>query len=284
MELIKHIVDEVSGVIWNWPHSAPLLVVMLLGTGMFLTLRLGFINIRGFGHALRVVRGVYDDPDAAGDISHFQALTTALSATVGVGNIGGVATAIHYGGPGALFWMWLTALFGMTTKFTECTLALAFRQKNEDGTVSGGPMYYIERGLKWKPVALVFAACATVSSCGSGNAIQAFTMADSFRDQFHVPTWITGSVSAVLVALVILGGIKRIGNFTSRVVPVMAALYVTAAVTALILNAGAVPGAISTIVSSAFDPTSALGGFGLASFPSSLETFKTWQWNDAKGL
>ncbi|PIE19430.1 MAG: sodium:alanine symporter family protein [Proteobacteria bacterium] len=250
----------------------PLLAMALLGTGVFLTLRLRFINVRGFVHAIRIVKGDFDDPDDPGDISHFQALTTALSATVGVGNIAGVATAIHYGGPGALFWMWLTAALGMTTKFTECTLALHYREQNSDGTVSGGPMYYIEKGLGSKPLAIVFASCATISSFGSGNAVQAHTMAHSLHSAFKMPTWITGGVAAFIVALVILGGIKRIGSFTSRIVPVMAVTYVIGAVTILVIYAGEVPAAFASIITEAFTPSAAIGGFAGATMLFSL----TW--------
>ncbi len=274
MHIIENIIASANGVIWNWPAGLPLLVVLLLGTGIFLTLRLGFVNLRYFGHAVRVVKGDYDDPADPGDISHFQALTTALSATVGIGNIAGVATAIHYGGPGALFWMWLTAFFGMTTKYTECTLSTYYRKENPDGSVSGGPMYYIEKGLgkAFKPLALGFACCAVISSCGSGNAIQAFTMADSFRSDLGLPTWLTGSVSAVIVGLVIIGGIKRIGSFASKIMPTMAVLYFVAAGVVLVLNAGQIPAALLTIVQGAFRSDAALAGFSGATFVFTL----TW--------
>ncbi len=280
MDTIAHIIDAANGVIWNWPAGVPAMVVMLLGTGVFLTLRLGFINLRGFRHAINVVRGKYDDPEDPGDISHFQALTTALSATVGIGNIAGVATAIHYGGPGAMFWMWVTAFFGMTTKYTECTLSTEFRIENEDGSVSGGPMYYIERGLgpRWKPLAIFFAACAVISSFGSGNAVQAFTMADSFRADLGLPTWLTGGVAAFIVGLVIIGGIKRIGSFASRVMPAMAVLYFVAAVTVLALNFSEIPGAFATIVGEAFSATAAVAGFAGATFAFTL------RWGVKRGL
>jgi AGCS family alanine or glycine:cation symporter len=279
LDQAKALFDAIGGVIWGWPAwPMPLLAMLLIGTGVFLTLRLRFINLRGFVHAIRIVKGDYDDPDDPGDISHFQALTTALSATVGVGNIAGVATAIHYGGPGALFWMWLTAALGMTTKFTECTLALHYREVNSDGTVSGGPMYYIEKGLGWKPLAMVFAVCATISSFGSGNAVQAHTMADSLLSAFKVPTWITGAVGAFIVALVILGGIKRIGSFTSRIVPVMAVLYVLGALTILVLHAGEVPAAFASIITEAFKPSAAVGGFAGATM------LFTLTWGVKRGL
>jgi AGCS family alanine or glycine:cation symporter len=280
VDAVKHVIDLANGVIWNWPGQLPLLVATLIGTGVFLTLRLGFINIRGFGHAVRVVRGVYDDPDDPGDITHFQALTTALSATVGIGNIAGVATAIHYGGPGALFWMWLTALLGMTTKYTECTLALHHRRDNPDGSVSGGPMYYIEKGLgpRWKPLALFFACCAVISSFGSGNAVQAFTMADQFRADLGVPTWLSGGVAAAVVALVILGGIKRIGAFASKVMPAMAVVYFTGAVVVLAMRVVDIPSAFATIIGGAFTPTAAVAGFTGASF------IFTLRWGVKRGL
>jgi alanine or glycine:cation symporter, AGCS family len=274
MQTLQHVLEQLNGVIWSWPNDYPAMIILLLGTGIFLTIRLGFINFRAFGHAIRVVKGDYDDPDHAGDITHFQALTTALSATVGIGNIAGVATAIHYGGPGALFWMWLTAIVGMTTKYVECTLAQEYRVEHADGSVSGGPMYYIEKGIGkgFRPMAIFFAACAVISSMGSGNAVQAFTMADSFRADFNIPTWITGAVAATLVALVILGGIKRIGNVTSKIMPAMAGIYFLGALMILILNAGEIPGAFGAIVAGAMQPSAALGGFAGATFVFTL----TW--------
>jgi AGCS family alanine or glycine:cation symporter len=213
-------------------------------------------------------RASYDDPKHDGDLSHFQALTTALSATVGIGNIAGVATAIHYGGPGALFWMWVTAVFGMALKYAECTLAIRHRQILPDGSASGGPMYYIEQGLgkNWKPLAVFFALCAVVSSFGSGNSIQSFTVADQLRADVGVPTWITGLVSATLVAAVILGGVKRIGAVTSKLVPWMAGIYVTGGLLVVVMNFGSVPGVLVEIVQSAFRPAAQIGGFAGGTF------------------
>jgi AGCS family alanine or glycine:cation symporter len=214
------------------------------------------------------VRGKYDDPSHDGDLSHFQALTTALSATVGIGNIAGVATALHYGGPGALFWMWVTAIFGMALKYAECTLAIQYRVILPDGSASGGPMYYIEKGLgkSWKWLAVTFAVCAVISSFGSGNSIQAFTVADQIRADLGVPTWITGLISAGLVALVILGGIKRIGAVTSKLVPYMAVIYVASGLLVLVLNFNTIPGVLVDIVGSAFKPAAQVGGFAGGSF------------------
>jgi AGCS family alanine or glycine:cation symporter len=147
MELFEQVVNWLNNLVWSTPEQFPIMVVLLLGFGIFITLRLGFVQITRFTHGIKSVMGIYDNPDDTGDVNHFQALTTALSATVGIGNIAGVAIAIHYGGPGTLFWMWVTAFFGMAIKYTECTLAVQYRIKNADGSVSGGPMYYIERGL-----------------------------------------------------------------------------------------------------------------------------------------
>lgn len=267
-EIVSNIIVTVSGVVWGWPEQLPLIVVLLVGTGLVTTFRLGWIQVRYFRHGVRVIRGEYDDPEHEGDLSHFQALSTALSATVGIGNIAGVATAIHYGGPGALFWMWVTAVFGMALKYTECTLAMKFRTILPDGSAAGGPMYSIERGLgqRWKPLAVAFAAFAVISSFGSGNAVQSFTVADQFRQDLGIPTWITGLVLASLVALVILGGIKRIGQVTSKLVPFMAALYVGTAMLVLALNIGEVPSTLALIFTSAFQPAAQIGGFAGGTF------------------
>lgn len=278
---IQAFFEQVSGLVWGWPAwPAPLLVVALVGTGVFLTLRLRLVNLRGLGSGFRILRGDYDNPSDSGDVSHFQALTTALSATVGVGNIAGVATAIHYGGPGALFWMWVTAFVGMSSKYCECTLAVRYRRLNPDGTVSGGPMYYIEHGLgrRWKPLALVFALFAALSAFGSGNAVQAHTMAEALRSAYGTPTWIAGLASAVVVGLVIVGGIQRIGHVTARVVPLMAAVYVGGALVILVLRFDALPQALGSVFAGVLRPTAALGGFAGATFVS------TMMWGVKRGL
>ena len=268
MEIISNFASELSGTVWGWPEVFPLMVGALLLTGLVTTVVLRFIQLRKLKHSLDVIRGRYDDPSHEGDLSHFQALTTALSATVGIGNIAGVATAIHYGGPGAIFWMWVTAIFGMALKYAECTLAVKYRTILPDGTVSGGPMYYIEKGLgpAWKPLAVIFAVCAVISSFGSGNSIQAFTVADQIRDDLGVPTWITGFVSAGLVAAVILGGIKRIGAVTSKLVPYMAVIYVVGGLLVLLLNFTRVPEMLAVIFTSAFKPAAQLSGFAGGTF------------------
>jgi AGCS family alanine or glycine:cation symporter len=268
VDVLDLIISTVSGYVWGWPEALPLIVVILLGTGIITTFRLGWVQIRRFWHGIRVIRGEFDDPEHEGDISHFQALSTALSATVGIGNIAGVATAIHYGGPGALFWMWVTAVFGMALKYTECTLSMRYRSIFPDGSAAGGPMYSIERGLGrgWKPLAVIFALFAAICSFGTGNAVQSFTVADQFRQDLGFPTWLVGLVMASLIALVILGGIKRIGRVTSRLVPFMAVLYVLAGLLVLLFNAGKVPAAIAEVVTSAFTPAAEIGGFAGGGF------------------
>lgn len=246
----------------NWPPQAPLFALILLGTGLFVTLRLGFIQLRGFKHAIDITRGKYDDPNDDGDLNHFRALTSALSATVGIGNIAGVAIAIRLGGPGALFWMWVTAFFGMALKFVECTLAVAHRKINEDGSVSGGPMYYMESGLgawgKW--LAIPFAVFTVICSFATGNMNQANTMAMQVESQFGIaPVW-TALVFSIVVASVIIGGIRRIGRVTSILAPFMALFYVGAALIILALNLAEVPAAFMLIVTQAFNPEPLVGG------------------------
>ncbi|WP_412062702.1 alanine/glycine:cation symporter family protein [Rubrivirga sp. IMCC45206] len=269
MELLSVVIDAINNVL-RYP-----LVIGLLGTGLFLTIKLGFVQFRRLGHGFAVATGRYDDPDEPGDVSHFQALTTALSATVGVGNIAGVALAIHIGGPGALFWMWVTALLGMATKYSEVTLAQQFRDVHVDqdgkaweGSVSGGPMYYIERGLgkNWKPVAMFFAFALMLTSFMTGNAVQANTVATQVFDSFGTPVWITGLITASIVGVVILGGIQRIGKVTSIVAPIMAAIYVAGALLILVLNVGDIPAAFGRIFGEAFNPTSGVAGTGAGVF------------------
>ena len=184
MDILRSIVDFIAGIVWSFPEELPILVVLLVGTGVFITIKLGFPQLKYVKHAIDVTRGKFDDPKDAGDITHFQALSAALSATIGIGNIAGTATAIHYGGPGALFWMWVTAIFGTSLKYAECTLSMKYRKLNPDGSASGGPMYYIEQGLGWKWLAVIFAISAAVCSFGTGNSIQSFTVADQLHSDF----------------------------------------------------------------------------------------------------
>ncbi len=276
---LEPIASFLEGYVWNWPSSAPLLAVVLLGTGLFVTLRLAFVQVRGFKHALDITRGKYDNPEDAGDLKHYQALTTALSATVGIGNIAGVALAIRMGGPGALFWMWVTAFFGMALKFAECTLALRFRKVHADGSVSGGPMYYIELGLgkSWKWMAMTFAGLAAICSFGSGNMNQSNTMAVLMEGDFNVPRVATSLIFAAVVAMVIIGGIKRIGRVTSFLAPSMAALYVLGALIILMINYREIPSGVALIFSQAFAPEPLVGG-GVASF------LMTLMWGVRRGL
>ncbi len=289
-ELFGKVADGINGLlgplagwleelVWQTPPQAPLLALVLLGTGLFVTVRLGLIQLRGFRHAWAILGGKYDDPDDDGDLVHFQALTTALSATVGIGNIAGVAIAIRMGGPGALFWMWVTAFFGMALKFAECTLAVAFRRVHKDGSVSGGPMYYIEKGLgrNWKWMAMLFAGLAVMCSFGTGNMNQANTMADQLESQFGLAREWSGLVFASLVALVIIGGIRRIGRVTSILAPGMAVIYVGGALVILLMNIGSVPESLSLIVEQAFRPTSMVGG-AAGSF------LMTMMWGIRRGL
>ena len=248
----------------------PLKVIALLGVGSFLTVRLGFVQLRRLAHGFAVTAGRYDDPDEPGDVSHFQALTTALSATVGIGNIAGAAWAIHYGGPGALFWMWVTALLGAATKFSEVTLAQRYREVRTDapkheGTVAGGPMYYIERGLGegWRWMAVFFAIALGFTAFITGNAVQANTLADTLESNFGTPNLVTGLLAATAVAAVILGGITRIGRVTSILAPLMAGIYVSGALLIILMNAGAVLPTFALIFREAFNPTAGVAGTGI---------------------
>jgi AGCS family alanine or glycine:cation symporter len=292
MQVLEQVVSELSYYIWGFGvpfggETVPLVVIALLGTGVFMTLRLGFIQVRRLGHGFAVTSGVYDDPAEPGDVSHFQALTTALSATVGIGNIAGVALAIHYGGPGALFWMWVTAALGMAVKYSEVTLAQRYRDVTTDhdprkweGSVSGGPMYYIERGLGsvFKPLGVFFAVALGLTAFLTGNGIQANTVADTLRTTFGVPPWITGLVAASVVASVIIGGITRIGRVTGVLAPLMAAIYLLGAVVILFLNAGQVLPSLQLIFKEAFQPTAGVAGTGAGVF------MTTMLWGVKRGL
>jgi len=262
VEIFETIVNEANRVVWGLPEALPWLVAVLLLAGLTVTLRLAFVQLRHLKHSVLVVMGRYDDPSDPGDVSHFQALATALSATVGIGNIAGVATAIHYGGPGAVFWMWVTAVFGMALKFAECTLAVKYRAFDDRGDSAGGPMYYIERGLgsKWKPLAVFFAFCAVIASFGGGNMNQANTVAVSAATDFGLDSWIVGVGLVVLVGSVILGGIRSIAKVSSALAPSMAVLYIVGALAVLLLHVGDVPAAFATIVGNAFEPRAGVGG------------------------
>jgi len=269
-------------------EQVPLFVILLIGTGIFLTLRLGLVQIRRLGHGVGVTSGKYDDPNEPGDVSHFQALSTALSATVGIGNIAGVAMAIHFGGPGALFWMWITAFLGMATKYTEVVLAQHYRQiegpdrdaKKWEGTASGGPMYYIERGLgpKFKWMAVLFAVLLGLTAFLTGNAIQANTLADTVQTQWGVAPAVTGAVSALIVGAVIVGGISRIGAVTGVLAPLMAAIYVGGGLLVIFFHLGDVIPAFGLIFREAFNPTAGVAGTGIGAI------LVTMIWGVRRGL
>jgi len=266
VEVIQQLVASIGSFVWG-----PVMIVFLVGTGLFLSIRLKFIQFRGFPHAVGLISGRYDDPDDHGEITHFQALSAALSATIGTGNIAGVATAIALGGPGAVFWMWVTALVGMATKFTSCLLSNKYRVVHEDGSVSGGPMHYLEQGLGLKWLGMLFALFTVIASFGIGNMVQANSVAQPLYDILGINKWVTGIVMAVLVALVILGGIKRIGTVASKIVPFMCVAYVTGALTIILSNFSEILPALQQIIVDAFRPTSAAGGFAGATV---LETMR----------
>jgi len=266
MEQVQNIINVVDGYIWGPP-----LIILLVGTGIFVTIRNRLVQLRGFKHSFELISGKYDKPEFAGEISHFQALSAALSATIGTGNITGVATAIAVGGPGALFWMWVTAVFGMAIKFTSCTLAVKYRRIDPDGYVRGGPMYFIEMGMsrRWRFLAFMFAGCTAVAALGIGNMVQANSVADGLVSLFAVKgtetgamtRWIIGIIIAIAVGLVIVGGIKRIGRVASRLVPFMSVVYVISALIVLALAWDKIIPAFGIIIKHAFTPLSATGGF-----------------------
>ncbi len=239
---------------------------VLLGTGLFFTVYLGFPQIRHFGRAVRIVRGKEDKRGMPGDTSHFQALATALSGTVGTGNIGGVAFAIYLGGPAALFWMWATAFFGMTTKFVEVTLSHKYRVRTLDGTMAGGPMYFMDRGLNLKWLAVIFAVATIISSFGTGNLPQVNNIAQAMDAAFGIEPIITGAVLSVLLGLVIIGGIKRIAAVTARIVPFMAVLYFVGALGVILTHWDNVIPSFLMVFETAFTGSAAVGGFLGASF------------------
>ena len=253
METFNTIITSINDFLWGWP-----MIILLLGTHIFLTVRLRFPQRKIFT-AIRL--SVTRDKEASGDVSQFGALATALAATIGTGNIIGVATAVSLGGPGAVFWCWITGVFGIATKYSEGLLAIKYRVKTADGTMLGGPMYALERGLGWKWLAVLFAVFAFLASFGIGCTVQANAMSTICHDSFGISPWITASVVTLLVALVVLGGIKSIANVCSALVPFMALFYVLGCIYILFVNAAYVWPAIRLIAISAFSPEAAGGGF-----------------------
>lgn len=256
MEELQSLFKVLSDFVWGPP-----MLILLVGTGIYLTLRLLFLQIRLLPLAFKQVFGKHERAKSAkGDISQFGALMTALAATIGTGNIAGVATACALGGPGAVFWMWLTALFGMATKYAEGVLAVKFRVENEKGEMSGGPMYYIERGLKWKWLAILFALFGTLASFGIGSSVQSNTVALAVENSMGVQTWIVGVVITILSALVILGGIKSIAKASTFIVPFMAIIYVLGGLVIIFMHAELIIPAFKLIFSDAFTGQAVAGG------------------------
>ncbi len=261
------IIKDVSDIVWGLPT-----IIMLVGTGIWLTIRLKGLQFTKLWHSLylALIKRKEDDGHD-GDISHFQALMTALSATVGTGNIAGVATAIAVGGPGALFWMWITGLVGMVTKYAEALLAVKFRVKDKNGNMCGGPMYYITLGLGWKPMGIIFAIFASIAAFGIGNTVQSNSVAHALSTSFGVPTYITAIILAVATGAVILGGIKSIGRVTSVLVPIMIVFYMLGSMVIIFLHLDRLPETFYLIFVQAFTPTAAIGGFAGAAV---LETIR----------
>ena len=256
LKLIEWLNDNI---IWGIP-----MLVLMLGTGLFLLIRTKGIIFTRFGTVMgNTLKTIFkkQDNDTEGMITPFQAVCTALAATVGTGNIVGIAIAISVGGPGSIFWMWICAVLGMVTKFCETTLAVAYREKNQNGDYVGGPMYYISKGLGWNKTASLFCVFAVIASFGVGNMVQANAVSGGLESSFHVSTYITGIILAGLVCLVIIGGIQRIAAVAEKLVPFMALLYIVAAVAVLIINFREIPAALKLIITDAFTGTAAVGGF-----------------------
>ena len=258
MEFITEMVGAINGVVWGVP-----MLILILGAGLFLTVGLRFLTIMKipFGFSL-LWKGRIPGNDA-GDITPLNSLMTSLSATIGTGNIAGVATAIFLGGPGAVFWMWMTALVGMGTKYAEAVCAVRFREKDENGNLVGGPMYYIQNGMgeNWRWLAITFALFAGIAGFGIGNMVQSNSIADALYTTFNIPHLYTGIIVALLVGAVLLGGIQRISQVAGALVPFMAALYILASIVVLAINANAIPAAFGLIFTHAFSPAAATGGF-----------------------
>lgn len=256
MEQFNQLINTVSGFVWG-----PIMLTLLVGTGILYTIRLAFLQFRLLPFALKQAFTSREESDGhEGDVSHFGALMTALSATIGTGNIAGVATAVVLGGPGAIFWMWVTAIFGLATKYAEAILAVKYRIVNEKGEMSGGPMYYLERGCKMKWLAVLFAFFAIVASFGIGSSVQSNSVAASVQTSLNIDPWITGVVLTVLTAIVVLGGIKSISRAASIIVPIMAVVYVLGGLFIIFSNVDLLVPAIKSIISDAFTGEAVAGG------------------------
>lgn len=259
---IQEALQAVGDAVWGWP-----MVILLLGTHVLLTVRLRFIQ-RYIGHAIRISLG--RGKEGEGDVSQFGALTTALAATIGTGNIVGVATAIAAGGPGAVFWMWISGVFGISTKYAEALLSVKYRVRTEDGTMAGGPMYVIERGMGWRWLGILFAAFTTVTAFGIGNMVQANSISTMLHDAYAIPPAASGVVLALLTAFVIIGGIRSIARVCERLVPFMAFMYVGGCLTMLAMGIEHLPGTIELIFTSAFSGHAVVGGFAGAAIKDAI--------------
>ena len=268
IENIYGFIGSINSIVWG-----PLMLALILGTGLYLSIGLKFMPLRMIKAGFTLIYTGRKEDKKEGEISPFNALMTSLSATIGTGNIAGVATAIFMGGPGALFWMWMAALLGMATKYAEAVLAVEYRETDEEGNHVGGPMYYIKNGLgeNWRLLGFLFAFFASIAGFGIGNTIQANSVSDVLESSFGVPELYSGLVLAVLVGLVLIGGIKRIAAFAGALVPFMATVYLLAGLLILALNITEIPQALSLIVTSAFTGSAAAGGFAGASIWAALQ-------------
>lgn len=258
MQWIMEMNEFVNNLVWGWPF-----LILIVGTGIFLTIYTRFVSFTKLGYVLKetLLKMFKKDQVGEGEVTAFQAVSTALAATVGTGNIAGVGTAIAIGGPGAVFWMWLAALFGMATKFGEVVLSIEYREKTEDGRFVGGPMYYLTKGANMKWLAILFAIFGATATFGIGNMVQSNSVADALNATFNIPPIYTGIILALLVALVILGGIKTIGRVTEVIVPFMAAIYILGGIIIILRNIRLVPEAFGFIFHDAFTGSAAVGGF-----------------------
>ncbi len=275
MDWLTALLNDINAVVWGKP-----MLFMIFGTGLFLMLGLRFMPLLNLGRGFKLLWQGREGDHKAGEISPFNALMTSLSATIGTGNITGVATAIFIGGPGALFWMWLTALIGMATKYAEAVCAVHYREVDEQGSYLGGPMYYIKNGLgkSWLWLGVLFAVFGALASFGIGNTVQANSVAHAMQTQFNIPVWLTGLVLVVLTGAVVLGGIKRIAQVAGKLVPFMAIAYFLAGLLVLASHFSEIPAAFALIIDSAFNPVAATGGFAGASIIMAI------QWGVARGI
>lgn len=270
MKGLEEILNNISNIVWGPP-----LLFLLFGMHIFLTIRLKVIQ-RYLGKAIKL--SFRRKSEGEGDVSHFGALMTALAATIGTGNIVGVSTAVAMGGPGAVLWMWLTGVFGISTKYGEAVLSIKYRTTNKEGQIAGGPMYVLERGMNSKWLGVLFAIFTAIAAFGIGNIVQANSIADLVKETFHISPWITGGIMTLFTAVVILGGIKSIAKVCERLVPFMAVFYILGCIILLVLNHKSLPGTIQIILNSAFSGHAALGGFIGAGIK------ETMRWGVARGL